>query len=111
MGSSLGSQDPLSGPVLHSPALHQQLPRAHRSSSSLLLAVLSQIQHRAAGGHGAGARIRASPHSQTQEGVKISEFSTQQNHQLQDQSSCVTLEHITSHKGQFLEIEIFASAE
>ncbi len=73
MGSSLGSQDPLSGPVLHSPALHQQLPRAHCSSSSLLLAVLSQIQHRAAGGHGAGARIRASPHSQTQEGVKVSE--------------------------------------
>lgn len=71
MGSSMGSQDSLSGPLVHSAPLHQQLPRTHRSSSSLLLAVFSQIQHCAAGGHGVGARICASSHSQTQEGVKV----------------------------------------
>lgn len=71
MGSSMGTQDSLSGPLVHGPPLHQQLPFAHCSSSSLLLPVLSEIHHCAAGGHGVSARICASPHSQTQEGVKV----------------------------------------
>lgn len=71
MDSSLGPQDSLSGLVVSGPALHQQVPSSHCPSSSLLLSVLPQIQHRAAGGHGAGARIRPFTHSQTQEGVKV----------------------------------------
>lgn len=87
MGSSVGPQDSLSGPLVHGPPLHQQFPRAHRSSSSLLHPVLSEIHHCAAGGHGVNTRICASPHSQTQEGVKMSVFepAVDTNH-LEDQS-------------------------
>lgn len=70
MGTSLGTEDPLHGTVLHGPIPCEPVPSAYSSSPPLLLTLFPQICNSASGGDGAGTWAGASPHRQTQEGLR-----------------------------------------
>lgn len=70
MGTSLGTEDPLYGTVLYGPIPREPIPSASSSSHPLLLTLFLQICNSAPGSDGAGTWAGASPHIQTQEGLR-----------------------------------------